>query len=245
MIILKEIAQNALMAIPAVRRFAQRFHSTGLNNDPTESRHAFDFLSGGEALAGLDVLEIGPGQTMRVLQYALDAGARSCTAVDIVDYLEEKRADFGRIRFEIYDGRNLPIPNSSVDRIWSFDVFEHLRHPEQVVRECHRVLRAGGRMVCQVDVRDHYVMDETRLADHLRYPRWAWNAMTWNRSAFTNRLRYSDWLELFRRVGFRISDAQPHASDVLRRERARKAYLHRFSEDDVATTSFRAWLEKP
>src|SRR4051812_9622875 len=86
MIIVKELAHNALMALPAVRRLVQRWHSTGINNDPIAAREPYAFFTEPAPVAGRDVLEIGPGQTMRVLQYALEDGARSATAVDIENY---------------------------------------------------------------------------------------------------------------------------------------------------------------
>jgi hypothetical protein len=89
---------------------------------------------------------------------------------------------------------------------------------------------------------DHYTSDEARYADHLRYPGWLWNAMTWHRTAFTNRLRYSEWLRLFRAAGFDVRAATPHVSDVLRRAWARRRDLQRYSLEDAATTSFRAVL---
>jgi SAM-dependent methyltransferase len=246
MLLLKEIAQNALMSIAPVRRLAQRWHSTGIKNDPGAARQAFDFLRSAGPVEGRHILEIGPGQTLKVLQYALEAGAASCTAVDIVNYFEDAPPEvLGGVALKIYDGRRLPVEDQSVDLIWSFDTFEHLRYPEITVRECRRVLRPGGRLICEVDIRDHYETDEAKLADNLRYHRWLWNAMTWNRSAFTNRLRYSEWRRLFASAGLTVESCVTRVSDVLQREYARRRDLKRFSMEDVAITSFRAVLERP
>ena len=37
-----------------------------------------------------------------------------------------------------------PWPDGSVSRIRAFDVFEHVWHPDEFIRECWRVLRPGG-----------------------------------------------------------------------------------------------------
>jgi len=239
---LREVVLNAAMALPLVQRLAQRRHSTGINNDPSRAREVFEYLHGEVPVADRDVLEIGPGQTLRVLEYALDGGARSCTAVDVIDYFAAAPEQRGRVRLVIYDGSTLPVPDSSVDVIFSYNAFEHLRHPRVTVSECRRVLRPGGHLVCQVDLRDHYTSDEAKLADHLAHPTWLWNAMKWNRSAFTNRMRYAEWLQLLTASGFEITRTVPHRSAVLEREYRTGRFPARLSEDDVAITSFRATL---
>ncbi len=37
-----------------------------------------------------------------------------------------------------------PLPDESLDFIFSLDTIEHLPHPENMLAECHRVLRPGG-----------------------------------------------------------------------------------------------------
>jgi SAM-dependent methyltransferase len=193
---------------------------------------------------GRDVLELGPGQTMLLMHYALEDGARSCTAVDVADYFAERREELKGVHLRIYDGRAIPMAGESVDVIWSNDVFEHFRYPRAMIRECHRVLRPGGTMVCRVDVRDHYQSDERKFSDNLRYPTWLWNAMTWNRSAFTNRLRYSEWLALFEEVGFNVLEKEPYIIEALREEYRRRPDLQRWSEEDVSARGFHAVLVK-
>jgi SAM-dependent methyltransferase len=86
----------------------------------------------------------------------------------------------------------MPFDDGSFDLIWSNSCFEHMRYPEITVAECVRILRPGGVIVTQVDLRDHYNMAPERSADHLLFSDRLWKAMTWNRSAYTNRLRISD-----------------------------------------------------
>jgi len=44
----------------------------------------------------------------------------------------------------LYDGVNLPFPDDSVPLIYSNQVFEHVRHPDQLLNDIRRVLTPGG-----------------------------------------------------------------------------------------------------
>ncbi|MEF2231722.1 MAG: class I SAM-dependent methyltransferase [Pseudodesulfovibrio sp.] len=49
--------------------------------------------------------------------------------------------------FHETDGTTLPFPENSFDMVNSNNVFEHVRHPEAVIREIHRILKPGGGLV--------------------------------------------------------------------------------------------------
>ncbi len=96
-----------------------------------------------------DILEIGPGGgrwTEPLLKRA-----RTYVGVDISSScIEHCKRKFGldpRARFIVGSGRDLAqIEDSSVDTIWSFDVFVHINRAEveNYVREFARILRPGG-----------------------------------------------------------------------------------------------------
>lgn len=46
--------------------------------------------------------------------------------------------------FLTYDGVNLPFEDQTFDLVYSSQVFEHIRHPDQVASEVRRVLKPGG-----------------------------------------------------------------------------------------------------
>jgi ubiquinone/menaquinone biosynthesis C-methylase UbiE len=50
----------------------------------------------------------------------------------------------GRVTFRQGSGEALPLKDRSADMVFMSMVFHHLREPEGVARECHRVLRPGG-----------------------------------------------------------------------------------------------------
>ncbi len=55
------------------------------------------------------------------------------------------RATFGdKIKFLQSTSSTIPLPNASVDIIYTIDTVEHLSKPEELFAECHRILRPGG-----------------------------------------------------------------------------------------------------
>ncbi len=250
MVLPLEILQNLFMGVPPIAKLAQRRHSTGLNADRVKARRVFDLYAEFVSVAGKDILEIGPGQTLEVLEEALAAGARSCSAVDVAAYCSPKRAAERGIAYRIYDGKRLPHDAAGFDLIWSHTAFEHLRYPALTVRECFRVLRPGGALVSLIDLGDHSIYGKSgvhpaQLFDCLRYPAWLWNLMKWNRSSYTNRLRKSEWLVLFKEAGFVLRREESHVSEDIVRALPSLTYLHRFSFEDAVTNVVTVYLEKP
>ena len=45
------------------------------------------------------------------------------------------------------DAHHLPFRDSTFDRVFAFNVFEHLADPKAAAREIHRVLKPGGRVI--------------------------------------------------------------------------------------------------
>jgi len=53
-------------------------------------------------------------------------------------------------RFEVADGEHLPFPDNSFDLVFAHGVVQYTANPQQLVNECHRVLKPGGQAVFQV-----------------------------------------------------------------------------------------------
>jgi SAM-dependent methyltransferase len=101
---------------------------------------------------GVDVLEVGPGFG-RWSEFMVGR-SRSLTLVDVSGTcIEACRERFGQDMpenaFVVNDGRSLPVPDASLDLVWSFATFVHIDEPDvdAYLSECHRVLRPGGRFV--------------------------------------------------------------------------------------------------
>ena len=245
-----EILQNLLMGIKPLARLAGRYHSTGLNADRTMARQVFELYCRFQSAAGKDILEIGPGHTLEVLEEALASGAKSCMAVDVVEYLSAEQAARKRIDYRLYNGRQLPFASQQFDCVWSYTTFEHLRYPAVTVAECARVLRAGGSMVAFIDLGDHSYYQQQppqplKLFHCLQYPEWLWNLMKGNRSSYMNRLRKSEWKQLFQEAGFVLRAEESRISQEIARALPTLHYLHKYSHDDAVTNVLTVWLEKP
>jgi 2-polyprenyl-3-methyl-5-hydroxy-6-metoxy-1,4-benzoquinol methylase len=60
------------------------------------------------------------------------------------------------VRFEVGDATRLPVADSSVDFVVSFETIEHLAEPTEFVDEVARVLRTGGTLLLSTPDRDVY-----------------------------------------------------------------------------------------
>lgn len=238
--ILKEIIKNQLIKIPFVRKRAQESHSTGLNEKETEINKVILFYKKYVDFTGKKVLELGPGQTYQVAEEIAKLGA-DITIVDIDRYLDEKILKSKNIEYVIYDGSVLPFSDDSFDLVISYTVYEHIRFPKTTVSDTYRVLKKGGELVHCIDLGDHfsYGVNEDLLFNCLQYSEAVWNAMTWNRSSYVNRLRKSDWIKLHEGAGFKIKSVDTIDSEHIRSlyKEGKLAYLDKyFDEDKFCTT---------
>lgn len=98
---------------------------------------------------GQDLLDLGCYDGA-ISQGYLDAEARTVTGIDIdepaVLRAQQKYVD-PRLSFHVSGKERFPLEDTSVDTIFSYDVFEHVQHPDQILAECFRVLRPGGKLL--------------------------------------------------------------------------------------------------
>jgi ubiquinone/menaquinone biosynthesis C-methylase UbiE len=100
-----------------------------------------------------DVLDFGCATGWLTLALA-SAGCRatgvdiSRNALSLADQLRAKSEwpPFSSADFLAYDGKRLPLEDSSVDRIVCFDAFHHVKDQAAALAEFARVLRPGGRV---------------------------------------------------------------------------------------------------
>jgi len=102
---------------------------------------------------GRSVLEVGCGAGVDLARFA--KGGAAVTGVDLArSAIDLARANFAQQglegRFEVADGEHLPFPDNSFDLVYAHGVVQYTADPRQLVQECHRVLRPGGRAVFQV-----------------------------------------------------------------------------------------------
>jgi len=95
------------------------------------------------------------------------------------------------------------IPDSSVDFIWSNAVLEHIRRSEflDIMIETRRILKPGGAISHQVDLRDHL----GGALNNLRFTQEEWESDRMSSAGFyTNRIRYNEMLAMFVQAGFHV-----------------------------------------
>jgi SAM-dependent methyltransferase len=92
------------------------------------------------------VVEIGSGAGGWVKRLQQNSGVERVTAVDIVD---DGASTLGGVDFHIADVSSSPLPcaTESADWVFAVEVIEHLANPRNFVKEAHRCLKAGGRLL--------------------------------------------------------------------------------------------------
>jgi SAM-dependent methyltransferase len=166
-------------------------------------------LHGAGRVIGNDLGPIGatvPGDYARIIQWlAKVATADATVALDVVT--EAAAIDAADLRLRGDRFRALPgtaaedidLPDQSVDVIVSTSVLEHVMKPAAVIANTFRLLARGGWCIHSIDLRDH-----SNPLEPLGF-------LEKSRAAYVphgteNRVRASDWLDIFSECGFQIRD---------------------------------------
>ena len=130
------------------------------------------------------------------------------------------------------------IPSQSMDFIWSNAVLEHLRAAEflDTFRELRRILRPHGVCSHTVDLKDHL----GGALNNLRFSKRFWESDLIAQSGFyTNRIRYSAMLDLFREAGFEVAEADVKRWESPPTSRRRLAKEFRgLADEDLCVSGF-------
>ena len=114
---------------------------------------------------GFDVLDAGCGPATITTGIAEAVFPARVTAADVSrEHLETaRRLTQGReivnIDFIAASAARLPFPDQSFDVVFAHALLEHLREPEQAVREFHRVTRPGGFLAVGSPDWDNFALD--------------------------------------------------------------------------------------
>jgi SAM-dependent methyltransferase len=96
------------------------------------------------------IIEVGCGDASFTRDLA--QCSTNVTAIDIcASQIEENSRAYPRIRFVQHDvAEAFPFPDDAFEVVWCSEVLEHLFDPVFAVREMHRILRPGGRLLVTV-----------------------------------------------------------------------------------------------
>lgn len=219
------------------------------------------------------ILEIGPGDSIATAIIAASYGAKAIlvdtgqyASNDVRPYLELSRLldDRGLTPIDISSAATLSdvlrltgaqyltngldswrsIQADSVDLVFSQAVLEHVRKRDllSTQTECLRVMKSTAVASHRVDLRDHLggALNNLRFSDKI------WESEFFAQSGFyTNRIRMSSMLEMFREVGFEVVPGEARRWDVLpmAREKLSKEF-RAIPDQELCVSGFDVLLRK-
>ncbi len=111
-----------------------------------------DFCDKDDMFFGKTVVDIGCGAGGKSLFYA-SCRAKEVIGVEILEKYEAEATSLAnelglsdKFRFITADAASLPFDTDSIDTIIMNDAMEHVAKPDEVLSECLRVLKKGGRL---------------------------------------------------------------------------------------------------
>jgi len=98
------------------------------------------------------ILDLGSFTGGRLVHWVERYGFHEARGIDINPIFAEAGNLFANSKginatFDTGFAENLPYASNSFDFVVSYDVFEHVRNIEQVMQECFRVLKSGGKLL--------------------------------------------------------------------------------------------------
>jgi len=128
------------------------------------------------------------------------------------------------------------IADQSINFIWSQAVLEHIKRRNflDMMKELRRVIRADGVCSHRVDLKDHL----GGALNNLRFSQQLWESdLMANSGFYTNRIRYTEMLELFNKAGFNVEVCNIDRWDRLPSPKSKFAYPFRHLPDDELCVS--------
>lgn len=226
------------------------------------------------SLSNKTILEIGPGDSLFTALIGKALGAKKIILVDAGDFAsKDLRVYNAMAQFLLNQGYNLPniskcnsvndiltkcnaeylydgidsykkISSGSVDFIFSQVVFEHIRKSEIIstLKELNRIMSFDAISSHAIDLKDHL----GNSLNNLRFSEKIWESDFFVKSGFyTNRIRYSQMLNLFEKVGFNFEVINKREWDkipIKKKELATE--FNKLSEDELKVKSFDVILRK-
>jgi SAM-dependent methyltransferase len=141
------------------------------------------------------------------------------------------------------DARVTGFENDTIDCAVSVETLEHIPYDDifDILKEVRRILRPDGIALMQIDYGDHFKGFDPSISsfNFLTYSDKDWQPFQ-SRFQYVNRLRHSEYVNLFEKAGFEvvlaIPDRKPVEPEILARLAPR---FQRFSQEDLFTLGAR------
>ncbi len=140
----RKSASPALTSV--VNADIERFVPTGPPVQRIALEHLVRYRFAGQLSSGARVLDLACGEGYGT-EILAKAGAVPCWGVDICGETilrAHRRYGNSGASFALGDARVLPFADATFDLIICLEFIEHIRHPEEILAECRRTLRADG-----------------------------------------------------------------------------------------------------
>lgn len=131
------------------------------------------------------------------------------------------------------------LPDSSVDFIYSCAVLEHVHNLDLCFSEMSRVLKPGGMMNHQVDLRDHIFSQDSLW--FLNISNFWFELLFKHTGEYVNRKRINDYHELIKKNNLRILELK---DDITFAGKLSNKLVNKYSKNNLTTLSFNIILEK-
>jgi SAM-dependent methyltransferase len=133
--------------VPMLPMTGERIHP-GMVGEQVFREHEARYVFASKFVQGKRVLDVACGTGIGT-QCLFKAGAQSCVGLDIDQLaVAYARAAYGNCVFAQCDATSLCLPDNAVDVVVSFETIEHIGDQVSFLRECKRVLRPGGILIC-------------------------------------------------------------------------------------------------
>jgi SAM-dependent methyltransferase len=175
--------------------------------------------------------------------------------MDLIDSLKEMPEKFlseANIQYLApADAADTDLLDASVNYHISTTVFEHIPGEDirRILEEAKRILKKDGIAIHFIDLSDHFQHCDKSITsiNFLRYSEKEWDKVAGNEFAYCNRLRVSDYLALFKEVGFDVCRKEVVVDDEARESMVDgfmvDEVFHGYSVDELCVTRFRVALK--